>query len=164
MSTAPEDLSARARAQLAMSVTPETYEAIRRLWITHAKAELAHDVEGLIGTLTPDCVYELVGTGERWEGHEGARTFYRDFFEAFPDSDIRATDLVIGPQGVGLVAEMRATHLGRWRGAEPTGKPIRLQFIVHFPWDEATGKFAGERIWFARPGGLGGLLQVTGSR
>ncbi|MGH2708626.1 MAG: ester cyclase [Actinomycetota bacterium] len=150
MSAVGEDLSARARAQLAMNVTPRSYEAVRRLWITHAKAELTRDIEGLIATLTPDCVYELVGTGERWEGHEGARAFYGGFFEAFPDSDIRATDLVIGPQGVSLVAEMRATHLGRWRGAEPTGKPIHLQFIVHFPWDEATERFTGERIWFAR--------------
>ncbi len=52
-------------------ITPEQYETIRTLWIAHSKAEEARDLQGLIDTLTPDCVYELVPTGRRWTGHEG---------------------------------------------------------------------------------------------
>ena len=40
--------------------TPETYTAIRELYKTHSVAEDARDLPGLISTLTPDCVYELV--------------------------------------------------------------------------------------------------------
>ena len=53
-------------------VTPELYTEIRELYKVHSIAEDARDLPGLISTLTPDCVYELVQTGHRWEGHEGA--------------------------------------------------------------------------------------------
>jgi hypothetical protein len=45
-----------------------TYQAIRRLWIDHSKAEDARDLAGLIATLS-EGVYEIVPTGQRWEGH-----------------------------------------------------------------------------------------------
>jgi len=51
-------------------VTPELYSEIRELYKRHSLAEDARDLPGLISTLTPDCVYELVGSGHRWEGHE----------------------------------------------------------------------------------------------
>jgi len=56
-----------------MDVVPEEYRAIRSLWIAHSKAEDGRDLQGLIDTLSEDCVYELVPSGHRWEGHEGAR-------------------------------------------------------------------------------------------
>src|SRR5262249_57125964 len=41
-------------------VTPELYAEIRELYKRHSIAEDARDLPGLISTLTPDCVYELV--------------------------------------------------------------------------------------------------------
>ena len=55
-----------ARRQLTMQVTEETYNEIRKLWISHSKAEDARDLDGLIATLTEDCVYEIIPTGQRW--------------------------------------------------------------------------------------------------
>jgi len=69
----PSSASTDIRARLALSVTPELYDAIRRLWIKHSKAEDARDLQGLIDTLTEGCAYEIVGTGQRWTGHAGAR-------------------------------------------------------------------------------------------
>ena len=66
-------------------VTPELYTEIRELYKKHSIAEDARDLPGLISTLTPDCVYELVQTGHRWEGHEGAARFYTGLLTAFPD-------------------------------------------------------------------------------
>jgi predicted ester cyclase len=131
-------------------VTPELYEEIRRLWIAHSKAEDARDLEGLIGTLAADCVYELVPTGQRWEGHAGARQFYTTFLGAFPDVKFSMTDIVIGPQGVFEVAAMTGTHRGVWAGLAPTDRPVRLQILIHFPWDPSARRFAGERIYFDR--------------
>ena len=65
-------------------VTPELYRDVRELYKKHSLAEDARDLEGLISTLTPDCVYELVQTGHRWEGHDGARRFYTELLTAFP--------------------------------------------------------------------------------
>jgi predicted ester cyclase len=102
----------------------------------------------LIETLTDDCVYEVVPTGQRWQGHDGARAFYEEFLTAFPDVHFALQDIVIGPQGVIEVAEMTGTHQGPWSGLAATGKAVRLLIIIHFPWDPEAQKFAGERIYY----------------
>ena len=134
--------------RLALGVTPEQYDKIRRLWIAHSKSEDARDLQGLIDTLSPRCVYEIVPTGQRWEGHDGARRFYTEFLTGFPDVKFAMRDIVIGPQGVFEVTEMTGTHRGYWAGRAPTGKSARLLVIIHFPWDPEVEKFAGERIYF----------------
>ena len=133
--------------RLGWTITAEHYQTIRRLWIKHSKAEDQRDLPGLLDTLTEDCVYEIVPTGHRWEGHEGARLFYTTFLGAFPDVKFNLTEIVIGPQGVFEVAEMTGTHLGPWLGAEANGQSVRATVIILFPWDPVLGKFSGERIY-----------------
>jgi predicted ester cyclase len=139
-----------AREQLARPITPELYERIRRLWIKHSIAEDARDLPGLIDTLTENCVYEVVPTGQRWEGHDGARAFYQAFLGAFPDVKFHLQHIVVGPQGVFEVAEMIGTHQAEWAGLPPTGRQVRLVVIIHFPWDPVAEKFAGENVYFDR--------------
>ena len=83
---------------------------IKRLWVRHSIAEDRRDIDGLIATLSPDCVYEIVPTGQRWEGHDGARGFYTELFGAFPDNAFALTDIVVGPQGVFEVATLTGTN------------------------------------------------------
>jgi len=137
------------RQRLRWELTPGLYQLIRRLWIRHSVAEDRREIEGLVATLAPECVYEIVPTGQRWTGHDGARAFYRELFEAFPDNAFALTDIVIGPQGVFEVATLTATNLGPWAGVPPSGLPVRIEVLIHFPWDRETGLFAGERIWLA---------------
>jgi hypothetical protein len=129
--------------------------AIKRLWVRHSIAEDRRDIDGLIATLGPDCVYEIVPTGQRWAGHAGARAFYTELFAAFPDKAFALTDIVIGPQGVMEVATLTGTNSGPWAGAAATGLPVSLQVLILFAWDPATERFSGERIWFDR-GSIGG--------
>ena len=49
-----------------------------------------------------------------------------------------------------LVATLTGTNTGPWAGAAATGLPVALQVIILFPWDPATERFSGERIWFDR--------------
>ena len=138
------------RARLAMPFDPPTLRRIKRLWVRHSIAEERRDVDGLVATLAPDCVYEIVPTGQRWDGHGGARRFYAELFGAFPDNVFALTDIVVGPQGVFEVATLTGTNTGPWAGSSPSGLPVRLRIIIHFPWDESTGLFGGERIYFDR--------------
>jgi hypothetical protein len=75
-------------------VTPESYDAIRRAWLTHVHAEevlfkpfteemFNEQMEVMLGVFTDDCVMELASTGERWQGHRQAADFYRVFLGAF---------------------------------------------------------------------------------
>ena len=113
-----------------------TLRRIKRLWVRHSIAEDRRDIDGLVATLAPDCVYEIVPTGQRWEGHAGARAFYTELFAAFPDNAFELTDIVIGPQGVFEVATLQR-HEPRpvGRAPPPTGLPVRLRIIILFPWD-----------------------------
>jgi hypothetical protein len=138
------------QSRLARPFDPAELRRIKRLWVRHSIAEDRRDIDGLIATLAPDCVYEIVPTGQRWEGHKGARAFYSELFAAFPDNAFALSEIVVGPQGVFEAATLTGTNLGPWAGAEATGLPIALQVLILFPWSPAAERFSGERIWFDR--------------
>ena len=142
------------RSRLARRFDPAELREIKRLWVRHSIAEDARDIDGLLATLAPDCVYEIAPTGQRWEGHEGARDFYTALFAAFPDNRFALSDIVVGPQGVFEAARLTGTNLGPWAGVPASGLPVELQVLILFPWDSAARRFSGERIWFDR-GSLG---------
>jgi predicted ester cyclase len=128
-------------------VTPELYVEIRELYKRHSIAEDARDLPGLISTLTPDCVYELVQSGHRWEGHDGAASFYTQLLTAFPDIRFDLTDIVIGPQGVCEEAHVTGTHTAAWLGFEPTGERLEWDVVIWFPWDAERRLFGGEKVY-----------------
>lgn len=137
-----------ARRKLGRRFDPAELRAIKRLWIEHSIAEDKRDIEGLVETITPDGVYELVPTGQFWHGHDGVRTWYTELFAAFPDNHFDLVDIVVGPQGVFEVARLLATNTGPWGGARPSGLPVDMEVLILFPWDPVARLFSGERIWF----------------
>jgi steroid delta-isomerase-like uncharacterized protein len=136
--------------RLARGFDPAELRRIKRLWVRHSIAEDRRDIDGLIATLAADCVYEIVPTGQRWKGHAGARRFYGELFEAFPDNAFALSEIVVGPQGVFEVATLTGTHQGPWAGVPPSGMAVSLEVLIYFPWDPVTERFTGERIWFDR--------------
>jgi predicted ester cyclase len=128
---------------------PEEHDAIRELWKRHSIAEDNRDLPALLSTLTEDCVYELVQTGHRWEGHEGAARFYAGLLGGFPDIDFQLTNIVIGPQGVCEEADVTGTFENEWLDVPPTGERLAWQVTIFFPWDRERRLFAGERVYTA---------------
>ncbi len=147
------------QARLARGFDPAELRRVKRLWVRHSIAEDRRDIDALIATLAPTSVYEMIPTGQRWEGHDGARAFYMELFAAFPDNRFELTEIVVGPQGVFEVATLTGTNVGPWGGAPPSGLPVSLQVLILFPWDPVTERFLGERIWFDR----GALAPAPGS-
>jgi steroid delta-isomerase-like uncharacterized protein len=125
------------------------HEEIRELWKRHSIAEDERDLPGLISTLTEDCVYELVQTGHRWEGHEGAARFYMELLGAFPDIHFDLTHIVIGPQGVCEEADVTGTHEAAWLEFPPSGERLSWKVVIFFPWDADRRLFRGERVYTA---------------
>jgi hypothetical protein len=138
------------RRRLARPFDPAELRRIKRLWVRHSIAEDGRDLDGLIATLADDCVYEIVPTGQRWTGHAGARAFYEELFAAFPDNAFALSEIVIGPQGAFEVATLTGTNAGPWAGVAPSGLAVSLEVLILFPWDPASQRFTGERIWFDR--------------
>ena len=136
------------RELLSREVTPELYREIRELWKAHSIAEDKRDLPGLIATLTPECVYEVVGEqGARWEGHAGATRFYTELLGAFPDIHFDLQQIVIGPQGVCEEAKVTGTHLHKWLKRQATGQKVEFRVVIFFPWDSGKKKFGGERVF-----------------
>src|ERR671911_6158 len=115
-------------------VDVEEFEEIRELWKTHSIAEDNRDLPGLIATLTEDCVYEVAGTGARWEGHQGAASFYTELLTAFPDIHFDLEYIVMGPRGVCEEAGVTAPQGGRGLEHEPTGERLEWRNAIFFPW------------------------------
>jgi hypothetical protein len=138
------------RARLARLFDPAELREIKRLWVRHSIAEDARDIDGLLATLTPDAVYEIVPTGQQWHGQHGVRAFYTELFAAFPDNRFGLTEIVVGPQGVFEAARLTGTNLGPWAGVAASGLPLDLEILILFPWDAVEARFKGERIWFDR--------------
>lgn len=137
----------RVKELLRRDTTPELHAEIRELWKAHSIAEDERRIDGLLATLTEDCLYELPQLGLRWEGHAGAERFYTELLTAFPDVDFRLSEIVIGPQGVFELADVTATHRGPWQGRPPTGEAVEFRVMILFPWDPDAGLFRGETVY-----------------
>jgi ketosteroid isomerase-like protein len=130
-------------------VDPEEYRAIRRLWMAHSMAEEAHDIPGLMATLTEDCVYTVVNSGTSWSGKAGATQFYQQLLGAFPDIRFDLQNIVIGPQGVFEEAFATGTYHEQWLDMpSPKGQRVEFAVTILFPWDPKHRLFRGERIYF----------------
>jgi len=140
-------MSMDVRELLGRDSTPELYNEIRGLWKAHSIAEDKRDIAGLIATLTPDCVYEVLPDGVRWEGHAGATRFYTELLTAFPDIHFDLQNIVIGPQGVFEEARVTGTHRGNWLNRSASGQKVEFGVVIFFPWDPERRKFAGERVF-----------------
>jgi predicted ester cyclase len=135
------------RELMKLEVDPVEVEAVYELWKQHSIAEDNRDISGLLATLTEDCVYEIAGADERWEGHEGATRFYMGLLTAFPDIHFQLTDIVVGPQGVVEEARVTGTHEGAWLGSEATRERVEFTVVIWFPWDRERRLFRGEKVY-----------------
>lgn len=132
---------------VSLEVTPQLYDQIRALWAHHADRENNNDIDGIITTLTDDCVYTVVNLGKKWVGHDGAREFYNGLLNAFTDVLWIPEVLVIGPQGVFDVVVLNGKQVTAWMGMPMSSDRVSLRFLIWFPWNAAKGKFSGEQMY-----------------
>lgn len=130
-------------------IDQDEYRAIRQLWTAHSIAEDAHDIPGLMATITEDCVYTVVNKGVDWHGKAGATQFYTQLLTAFPDIHFDLQNIVIGPQGVFEEAFVTGTYQAQWLDMPaPSGQRIQFAVTILFPWDPEQRLFTGERVYF----------------
>ncbi len=130
-------------------IDEDEYRSIRQLWIAHSSAEDAHDIPGLMATLTEDCIYTIVNKGVDWHGKAGATQFYTHLLTAFPDVHFDLQNIVIGPQGVFEEAFVTGTYQSQWLDMPPpAGQHVEFFVTILFPWNPDQQLFSGERIYF----------------
>ena len=122
-------------------MTNDSIEA-RRLAVlaTHFQSEVDHDWDTCIGTFNGHPRYEIMPTGQVFDGEEAVRNYHRRQREAFPDQrhencrfHCAADDTVVAE------FELLGTNTGPLLGQLPTGKSFRVPAIAVF-------LFEGDRI------------------
>lgn len=113
----------------------------------HFGYEQSDNVEGVLATLTPDAVHDIVGspTGPTI-GPDGARGFYEALFSDLSDGQVRSVRRLYGEDF--LVDESIWSGLapGRPFGVEGRGRPLefRLLHVIEFADD---GRMKRENVW-----------------
>ena len=134
-------------SQLEVGFSNQQYKKIRDLWKHHSISEDDRNIDGLLSTLTDDCEYVIMPSGDKWVGKEGASQFYQEVLNAYPDIHFELQNIVIGPQGVFEEAIATGTLMGNWRHWIGDGQKVVFPVQIFFPWCEKREKFKGERVF-----------------
>ncbi len=108
-------------------------------------SENRHDFDATIGTFRHPR-YELIATGEVFDGEEDVRRYFAGSRRAFPDQRNELIALRHSDDAVIVELDLLGTHLGPLRGIEPTGKAFRCRMTAYFLFDD-DGLIC-ERVYF----------------
>ena len=104
----------------------------------HLDSENEHDFDATIGTFEHPR-YELVATGDVYDGEEAVREYFAESRRAFPDQRNELIALHHADDAVIAEVYVLGTHLGPLRAMPPTGRPFRCRTSAHFV-------FEGDRL------------------
>jgi steroid delta-isomerase-like uncharacterized protein len=104
----------------------------------HMASENRQDFEATLATFAHPR-YELVATGQVFDGEAEVRQYYATSRAAFPDQRNEVHALHHADDGVIVEFDLLGTHGGPFLGVEPTGRTFTCRMAAVF-------LFAGERI------------------
>lgn len=100
----------------------------------HMEAENAHDFHRCIAAFAHPR-YEIVATGEVWDGHSGVNTLLQENKRGFPDFRFHPESVHHAADAVIVEGRFTGTHRGNWRGLPPTGRKVDFRLIIVFVFD-----------------------------
>jgi len=113
--------------------------------LEHMDSENRHDYEATIATFDHPR-YELIGTGEVYDGHDEVARYFEETRTAFPDQRNEVIAIHHSDLAVLVEAWVRGTHLGPYRGLPPTGRRFEMQFVAVFVFE--GDRLVCERVYF----------------
>jgi steroid delta-isomerase-like uncharacterized protein len=126
----------------------DTHAAREALVREHMDAENRLDFEATLATFDHPR-YELVATGQVFDGDAEVREYYRTSRTAFPDQRNEIHSVRHAADAVIVEFDLLGTNEGEFYGLEPTGQPFRVRMIAVFefgPGDDA--RILCERVYF----------------
>jgi steroid delta-isomerase-like uncharacterized protein len=131
-------------------MAPDQAERARREAIVreHMASENRHDFDATFATFTHPR-YELVATGDVFDGPAEVAAYFAASREAFPDQRNEVVALHHADDAVIVEFDLLGTNTGSLRGLPPTGKAHRTRMTAFFFFDPAPGgRIVCERVYF----------------
>ena len=111
----------------------------------HMDSENRHQFDATIATFERPR-YELIGTGEVYDGTQEVERYFEETRRAFPDQRNELLALHHTDDAVVVEAVVRGTHKGPLRNLPPTGREFELPILAIFLFD--GDKLICERVYF----------------
>jgi predicted ester cyclase len=92
--------------------------------------------------------YELIGTGQVYDGVEEVTQYYARSRAVFPDQRNEVRSLLSARDTVVVEFDLLGTHLGSLTGEEPTGKTFRCPMVALFEFEHGGEGIVCERVYF----------------
>ena len=111
----------------------------------HMESENRHDFDTTIGTFAHPR-YELIPTGDVFDGEQEVRAYFAESRTAFPDQCNEVIAMHHADDAVIVEFDLLGTHLGRLRALPPTGRSFRCRMTAYFLFDGE--RLVCERVYF----------------
>ncbi|MBX5487404.1 MAG: ester cyclase [Mycolicibacterium hassiacum] len=141
----------------------------RRLAVVreHMDTEVRHEFDRTLATFKPGrSRYEIMATGQVFDGDDEVMGYYRTTRTAFPDQRHDNARFHVAEDTVIVEFDLLGTNLGEFYGLPPTGRSFRVPVIAVFFFE--GDRIVNERIYFDAASlvvqiGRGELLSLIGT-
>jgi predicted ester cyclase len=125
----------------------ETRARREEIVLAHMDAEDRHAIDETVATFARPR-YEVIPTGEVFDGAAALTAFHVETDRAFPDFHFGEPTIYHGDDVVIVEVDFIGTHLGPWRGLPATGRPVRYRMCNIFEFEGTD--LVCERLHFDR--------------
>jgi predicted ester cyclase len=133
-------------AQDATRPLRERREAIVR---EHMESENRHEFDVTMRTFDHPR-YEIIPTGDVYDGPEQVAEYFRSSRAAFPDQRNENATLYHADDAVIVEFDLLGTHEGEIGGIAPTGRSFRCRVVAFFLFAPGGDRVTCERVYFDR--------------
>ena len=112
----------------------------------HFRTEVTQEFERTLATFNGHPHYEIVPTGQVFDGDDEVMGYYRTTRTAFPDQRHDDVRIHVADDAVITEFDLLGTNLGDFYGLPPTGKAFRVPVIAVFFFD--VDRITNERVYF----------------
>jgi steroid delta-isomerase-like uncharacterized protein len=113
--------------------------------VEHMESENRHEFDATLETFHHPR-YELIGTGDVYDGQAEVESYFEETRTAFPDQRNELIALHHADDAVIVEAMLYGTHLGSFRGLPATGRTFEMRFCALFLFEEDG--LVCERVYF----------------
>jgi steroid delta-isomerase-like uncharacterized protein len=113
--------------------------------VEHMESENRHEFDVTLDTFDHPR-YELIATGDVYDGPEEVSRYFEETRRAFPDQRNELISLHHSDDAVLVEAMLRGTHKGPLRSLPPTGREFEMRFLAMFVFEE--DRLVCERVYF----------------